>query len=134
MNRRIRKYGLTDFGQIQIPPLPQFIVMIDRADQHTPNLLTHLGTPGSLVFVVGFDIPSTSEKVTYGPFAGPYLNGNIRLFVSADTLQGEIVTDGSGVFNQRILTRRGNETTMLEISAPLTWKPGDPFIFTEITL
>lgn len=132
MNRRIRKYGLTDFGQIQIPPLPQFIVMTEEGG--TQFVLTHTGNPGSLVFSGSGTIPSTPDKVIYGPYAGPYLNGNIRLVLSGGILQGIIVTDGSGVFNQRVLTRRGNETTMLEISAPPTWKPGDPFVFTEITL
>lgn len=121
MRHRLRRrtiQGYMDFGDLQIPPLPQNICMQGR-DNGVFYHLTHTGTAGSLVLSLSTTLPTQPDTVFYGPHAGPYLAGDIRLYITGGSLIYETVSPDL-VFNQRVLTRRGTETTMLEILAPAT--------------
>lgn len=125
--------GYTDMGGVQIPPLPMFIIMEDRQST-LPYVLTHTGTGLSIVPVLSLTIPNTTEYTFYGPYAGPYLNGNIRLFVSGGLLSAEFAQSSNKVYNQQIYTRRGNEHQLIRITAPETWVEGDALVYTPIQL
>lgn len=130
--RRRRVGSYTDLGPVQIPPLPQNIVMQDRVTFEM-YFLTQTGDPGSLDLLLSTVVPSQPDTVFYGPYAGPYLNGNIRLYVESGILLGELVGPDAN-FQQRVLTRRGSETILLEVTAPVGWRPGDALLLEEIEL
>lgn len=128
MKKRPQIYGFLYMGQVQIPPIPNYIVMIDRVTG-VNMLLSFSG--GSPVMTAG--VPATPDYTLYGSRAGPYLNGNIRLFSSSGTLSAELIsaTDLS-VGNARVIARVAGSTTGLEVTAPLTWKAGDALVYTSI--
>jgi len=84
-------YGWSDLGPIQIPVLPPYIVLTDRADG-TLWLLTWNATNQPPVDGLGYvsirndGLPTGPRVQTYGPFDGPTVGsvkGNVavRLFV-----------------------------------------------------
>jgi hypothetical protein len=87
-------YGFTDLGPIQIPVVPQFIMMTDRADGVTLWWLTFDTTvsyPDGLgtIAVTTTSPPFGFPYQTFGPYDGPYLNGDAgfaKLFVRGGTL------------------------------------------------
>ena len=129
--------GAIDMGRPRVPPLPQAIQMIDR-DDGTVYLLSHTGEVGSLELDLTATLYTKPDVVTYGPNDGPYLNGNIRLYVASGSLAGELVdaedTPAVDYRSPRVLTRSGFARTMLEITADDDWTPGDEFTYTEVTL
>jgi hypothetical protein len=129
---RQRFDGYIYWGRPRIPPLPQNIVMEDRVTG-TQYFLTHTGSLGSLVFEVSTTIPTKPDTLFYGPHDGPYLPGNVRLFVQNGALDGEpVVLPDLPVSNHRVLTRRANERFGLEVTLPDSWEQGDPFTYTEV--
>lgn len=131
--QRRRIAGYTDMGGVRVPPLPMFIIMEDRAST-LPYVLTHTGTYPALVFSASLTLPSTTEYTRYGPYAGPYLNGNIRLFINGGVLNAEFAQATGKVSTQKVLTRRGVEDTLIWITAPTTWKEGDALTYTPISV
>lgn len=133
MSYRIRKtrYGYLDMGPARIPPLPQYLVMRDRADG-TDYLLTHTGEVGNLEFALSAVLPTSPDVIFHGPHDGPYLAGTVRLYLDGGSLHGERVDRAWSIAGPRVLTRRDNERAFLEIGLPDTWHIGDDFTFTEI--
>lgn len=124
MRRTIQ--GYLDMGPVQIPPLPEYIVMVDRSDgQH--YVLTHDGAD----VVLSTTIPNSKELTVFGPYDGPYLNGNIRLFVSSGVLSAvEVDVRYARYYNHRVYARLGMSRTIIEITAPETWVNGDALVYT----
>lgn len=130
MNYSFRGYFSWD--RPRVPPLPQNIVMQDRVTG-TRYFLTHLGSPGSLTFTLSTTLPTRPDTIRYGPHDGPYLPGNVRLFIQNGALDGEpVVLPDLPISNQRVLTRRGNDRFGLDITVPLGWQQGQPFTYTEV--
>lgn len=124
--------GTFDLGPPRVPPLPLAIMMRAR-DTGQRFLLSHTGGVGTLVFNLSPTIYTLPDSVTYGPYAGPYLGGRVRLYVSSGTLQGELLGPAEPiVYSPRTLTRNSFQRRMLEITATSGWNPGDAFTFTEI--
>lgn len=124
-------------GKPRVPPLPHYIFMRSRDDFNDIFVITHSGTPGALTLLVtNQNMPVTLERVLYGPYDGPYIeNGRVRLFVDNGALDGEFVIPPSPIHNQqRVLSRRANERSFLELSAPASWKPGTQLTKTEISI
>lgn len=108
--------GYTDMGRPRVPPLPQNIVMTDRFNGQQ-YFLTHTGSAGFLVLELSTNMPRLSETTIYGPYAGPYYGGYIRLYVQNATLLTErIGPEEYPVQNPLILTRRGNERRFIQIT------------------
>jgi hypothetical protein len=120
-------------GRVRIPPLPQNIVMTERFTG-IKYFLTHTGSAGSLALNLSTSIPITPDTTVYGPYDGPYVTGDVRLYIQSATLQAEPIAPGSitAYGSQRVLTRRSNERRFLQISVADNWVPGDSFIYTEI--
>lgn len=124
--------GEGDIGRYRVPPMPVRIVLTDRTDG-LPYVLTHTGSPGSLVVaVVPWVItPTGNDATVYGPLAeGPYDNGQLlRLISGVISFANTPVAANNS--NGLILTRRGFESTVLQ----LTSNPGVTTVtYTEITL
>lgn len=118
--------GYLDMGLVQIPPLPIFIVLTDRVDG-LPYVLTHDGVD----VVLSTTIPATKELQVFGPYDGPYLNGNIRLFSASGVLSAvEVDVSIARYYNQRVYARLGQSRTIIEVTAPDTWQNGDPLVYT----
>lgn len=126
---RVIRHGYLDMGRPRVPPLPLNILIQDRVTG-TFYHLTHTGTPGSLSVSLSATLPAAPDKVIFGPFEGPYVSGRARLYVSSGALQSELAPED--LRQLRVLTRRGNERTFLEITVPGNWKTGDPLTFTQV--
>lgn len=117
-------------GAVRVPPLPQFIVMIDRVDG-LRRVLTHDGATVSL----STTIPAGKELTVFGPYEGPYLNGNIRLYSSSGTLSAvEVDVSIARYYTLAVYARQGNSRTIIEVTAPETWKNGDALVYTPLIL
>lgn len=128
MRRTIQ--GYLDMGRPRVPPLPQFIVMVDRVDS-LRRVLTHDGSTVSL----STTIPSGKDVTIFGPYEGPYINGNIRLFSSSGVLSAvEVDVLIARYYNQRVYARLGVSRTLIDVTAPETWKNGDVLVYTIVTL
>lgn len=125
-------HGYTDIGRIRIPPLPQYIVMTDRADG-TRWLLTYNlseGPDGDGRISITDMLPSTPDVLLFGPYDGPYLDGTdqqgrpiIRLLIRSGRLGYEqVMIQGiTSIANVRILTRLGLSHIFREIIIPSSW-------------
>ena len=127
-------YGWTDMGPIQIPALPQYIVLTDRVDG-LQYVLTHTlsGGVAQSPATLSTTIPSSPDKVVYGPNDGPYIQGNptIRLYSSSGVLVAETVPQPlpqTDIENQQVFSRNGNSPSLLLIG----WD-GSALTYTVIT-
>lgn len=107
--------GLWNLGRPEYPPLPMWVVMTDRVTG-TQYVLKHAGSVGSLTLDLSTELPARNYAL-YGPKDGPWLNGNIRLYISAGTMAAEIVYPRPGNWNPRVFARRANQRILLEITA-----------------
>ena len=133
LRQRNTVYGYLDMGRAQIPPLPPYTVFTDRADG-TLWLLSYTGTDPDYVIVLDDDLPTTPDVEFYDPLDGPYVGrGRVKLFVEGGVLQGELAdTSDATIRNRRIFARVTGTNTMLEITAPDDWVPGDPIVVVPI--
>lgn len=113
--RAERVRGLWNMGRPQVPPLPMWIVMEDRATG-IQYVLKHTGDPGSLVLDLSTTLPARNRAV-YGPYEGPYLNGRVRLYIENGTLSSEVPFPAPGNWGPRVFARRANQRLLLEITA-----------------
>lgn len=119
-------------GPPRIPPQAQFIVMTDSSTG-TRYLLTHDGV--SAAVELSTTLPTGRDVVIYGPYEGPYLNGNVRLRIAGGVLFGEeLALTADKEYRQRVLARLGNSNTYVEVTVPATWVDGDPLVFTQIVI
>lgn len=133
MTKRRSIQGYLDMGKPRIPPLPTNILMTDRVSG-TVYHLTYTGSLGTLALSLS-TTPVPRQFLTFGPHAGPYLNGRVRLFISGGALSAEEVGGGDlPVYNMRVMCRRGNSSLVLEITASNNWKTGDALTYTEVQL
>ena len=123
-------------GPVRVPPLPQYIVLTDRATgvQYT---LIHDST-GTLIGITD-DVTTKPDRITFGPSDGPWLPGDptIRIIVRNAQLGYETVALPTGVadYDQaRVLTRRALERKTLEIAIPTGWTEGDMLCYNSITI
>lgn len=135
LKQRRRVQGYTDLGRIRIPPLPQYTIMTDRADG-TKWLLqwntTHFSIDGNGYISITTVLPSTPDKLIYGPYEGPFVQeqnaaqGNpvLRLLIRGGRLGYESLQDQGvqSIDNPRVLTRRVGSNTLREVVVPLVWK------------
>lgn len=132
---------LPDSNRPRIPPLPQFIVMTDRADG-TEWVLTHDVTGEYIAIndhgldIVGDKLGQWTDVVRYGPYEGPYVKDPVakpdvaiqpqfRLLIRGGYLGFEQVDEPPSkreIQNARILTRRGVSRTIREILVPQVFK------------
>lgn len=113
----VKKWGgYWNMGRPQVPPLPAFIVMTDRVTG-TEYVLTLSGTSPALALSVSSTLPAERLRASYGPYDGPYLNGEIRLYISNGALASEVPWPKPGNWNARVFARRSNERTLLEITS-----------------
>lgn len=125
--------GYTSMGKPRVPPLPQFIIMQDRSTADF-YVLTHTGVAPALTLEPSLALPTKPDKVYYGPYDGPYLNGNVRLYLSGGVLSAEFAQGPGLNYQQRVVSRRGNERDFVEITAPAEWQEGDPLTYTVISV
>lgn len=117
-------------GRIRIPPLPQYMVLIDR-DDDTRWMLTHTLTPatsdGFGYFSITTPVPrNVYDYMTFGKYDGPILSTQptVKLLVRGGYLGYEqetlpiSITDRD---NPRILSRRGVARESREIYIPNSW-------------
>lgn len=102
--------GYRYMGRTRVPSMPNRLAMIDRETGDT-WVLSHTGDPGSLELDFVARDPRWLDVTLYGPYDGPYF-GNYRLFLAYGTLMAEYAP---GYGSQTILTRRGFDTTVLQI-------------------
>lgn len=135
LRERRQVQGYTDLGRIRIPPLPPYIIMTDR-DTGTLWLLswnlTTASQDGKGYVSITDVIPSTPDKLVYGPYDGPYVQEQnaaqgspvIRLLIRGSRLGYEMVSTQSlaSIDNQPVLTRQGLVFSFREIIVPATWK------------
>lgn len=132
---RRRIMGYTDLGHIRIPPLPQFIIMTDRADGTFWELQWNTDTPsfdGNGYISITDTLSRKPDKTTYGPYEGPYVQEQnitqgspiIKLLIRGGRLGYEMVREQSlqSIDNPPVLTRRVGSNTLREIIVPLTWR------------
>jgi len=112
-SERVRGYW--NLGRPAVPPLPAFVVMTDRVTG-TLYVLTYTGASPSLALSVSATIPARNRTV-YGPMEGPYLNGNVRLYVSSGSLLSEVLYPSPGSWGPRVFARLNNQRVLLEITA-----------------
>lgn len=123
--------GYTDLGRVRIPPLPQIVVLEDRADG-TLWALTHDST-GTYVGLTD-ELPGTRKDFfLYGAWQGPLVPSDhrLRLLVRDGHLGYEEVDHPVGVQdidNARVLTRRTG-ATKFEIVKPAAWATGDALAY-----
>lgn len=82
-------YGYADFGPIQMPPVPRYIVLTDRTTgtawwlTYNTDLTTADGY--GYISITDTSPPSSQESITFGAYDGPYLSGPLgttrQLFV-----------------------------------------------------
>lgn len=111
--KRVRGYW--NLGRPQVPPLPQWMILVDR-ETGVSYALTQEGSPGSLTLALTTQLPKRNFAV-FGPEDGPFLNGNVRLFVESGTLQSEVIWPSPGKWQARVFCRRANERRLLEVRA-----------------
>lgn len=114
--RSERVGGYHNMGRPQVPPLPAFVVMEDRVTG-TQYVLGLTGDSPTLALDVSATLPAERLRRDFGPMEGPYLRGNIRLYISSGTLTAEVVYPSPGIWGPRVFARRANERTLLEITA-----------------
>lgn len=123
-----------DLGQIQLPPLPQYIFLQAR-DTGEWFVLTHSGETGALVASISTELPDTTEVYRYEAPSGPVLDGRVRLYVVSTCLGAELVgPDETAVYTPPVWTRRGLDHATIHITAPRGWMPGDPLTLTEYSI
>lgn len=128
---RIMVNGYTFMGHIQIPPLPETIILTDRGDGTlwalTHNTTTGYQPPDGLGYISITDVLPTNDYVIYAPFEGPRLSSDPSIVL--------LVRDGYLGYEQQVLprfttdidnapvrTRRANAHEVREIIVPTTWK------------
>lgn len=111
-----RVRGYWNLGRPQVPPLPAFIVMVDRTTG-TEYVLTLSGTSPSLSLNISATLPAERLRSNFGPMDGPYLRGNVRLYVDGGVLLSEVLFPRPGIWGPRVFARRLNERVLLEITA-----------------
>lgn len=128
-------YGYTDLGKPRVPPLPQRIILTDRADG-TRWLLTFNLTPSTSDGYGHISITDTiprsfdQDYFEYGAYDGPYVpgsGGGARLLVRSGRLgfdDGPIPQGISDDNQGRIFARVGLQRGFREIIIPSTWKAG----------
>ena len=129
--------GFTDIGAIRIPPLPQTIVLTDRATG-TKYGLIHDST-GNFIGLDDAASVVTGEVVIYGAHDGPILSlrPTVRLLVRNGHLGYEDLPLPTGVTdrdNAPPLSRRGNESKLFEIKAGTGWVTGDVLAYEQTSL
>lgn len=131
---RKRIHGYTDFGGIRIPPLPQFIGVEDRATT-VIWYFTLTGDDPNQAIAFTTEKPHPESEITYfGPYEGPYLDDNLRLYMQDGFFLIEYAQGPGKVNNQGVFFRRGNERTIIQIQSPPNFRIGDELIVTKITL
>ena len=122
--------GYTNFGKIQIPFLPQGIVLTDR-DDGTLWLLTHNLTEASADdtghIAITDTIPSNINYRTYSADSGPVFGSNptIRLILRGGNLGYETYSLSgytTDIDQPPVQTRRGNQHWTNEIIIPTSWQ------------
>lgn len=126
--------GFWNMGR-PVKPLPPYVTLVDRVTG-VDYYLSQTGSPGSMALSL---VPWTGlirqPFHDYGMDGGPFLNGIVKLYVANGALAGELIADPIAIWDPRIFTRDAAfGRHLLEITAPLTWKVGDPFIYTELDI
>ena len=122
--------GFWNMGRPRLP-LPGYVVMTDRATG-IDYFLGQEGDPGSMaVSLEHWDGTIRQPFHDYGLDGGPYLaQGTVKLFIDEQTLLAE--TGDGKISDPRIFTRSDFERHLIELSAPVGWKPGDALVYTEV--
>ena len=120
MSRR-RVKGFTDFGGIQPPVLPQYLILTDR-DDGTLWYLSH--SSDGLTFAINDGTISIPLKRIFASFDEPYAKSNprMRVFVRGGRLGYEIRELPQGEQDRdtmRLLTRRADENVQRELISPV---------------
>lgn len=102
--------GYTFMGRPRVPPMPNRLALKDRTTG-LYKVLSHTAGAGS--FVLADIDPKWRDVQKFGTHEGPY-HGDYRLYLDNAVLAFELAPDHS---NSRILTRRGFDKTVLEITA-----------------
>lgn len=126
-------YRLTDNPSVdwmRIPPLPQMIIMRDRAD-NTRWLLSHNTTessPDGLGYIsITNSFQDNGDIVEFGPYEGPIVNSvvnDLKLLIRGGYLGYEYEPPPRYVGDRRqarVLTRRGVARVTREIIVPIGW-------------
>lgn len=120
--------GYQFHGKQRIPPMPNRIAMTER-DSKQLFVLSHTGTSPALTLDLVAVDPKWTDVTTFGVNDGPYV-GNWRLYLNNGTLFAEAVDPANVLSNMRVLTRKGFESTMLDI----TVNNNGTVIYTELTV
>lgn len=135
-DHRRRVQGFTDLGNIQIPPIAATWVLTDRADG-VEYALIHDSTGGFIGLdnaASRVDVPSA---VVFPAEQGPVLSADptVRLLVRGGALGYEKLPLPTGVTDldgSRVLSRRDNQSTILEIRQAAGWVDGDALIWEQV--
>lgn len=122
--------GYWNMGRPRLP-LPPYVVMTDRSTG-IDYFLGQEGSPGSMaVSLEHWDGTIRQPFHDYGPDGGPYLNGGkVKLYIDEATLHAVVGT--AAISDPRVFTRDDAfGRRLLEITAPINWKLGDPLTYTE---
>ena len=132
--RRVK--GFTDLGSIRIPPIAATLVLTDRATG-TEYALIH----DSAGDFIGLDDAASrvdvASAVVFSAFQGPILSADptVRLLVRNGFLGYEVTALATSVADldgSRVLSRRGNQSTILEIRQASGWVDGDALIWEKV--
>lgn len=116
--------GYWDMGSIQIPPLPQRIVLTDLASGLLSEVVHDGNNPGALSVITGTAISSKPDKLVYGTNDGPIagiatLAGGVRVFGF------RVAVTGGVLFYQAFglgLTEKDRETAPVFVRTTLVGK------------
>ncbi len=120
---RKRVKGFTDFGSIQLPVLPQFVIFTDREDG-TLWYLSH--SSDGLNIALNDGTINVPFKRVFAANDEPFIRNNprMRIFVRGGRIGYEIIELEQGVTDKdtmRIISRRGNENVQREMIAPASF-------------
>lgn len=125
-----RLYQNPSIDWLRFPPLPQMIVMTDRADGKR-WLLSHNtshSTPDGHGHVsINDTFIDNGDIVEFGPYEGPVVNdavNEIKLLIRGGRLGYEVEPATSGIRDRRqmrVLSRKGLTTDFREIIVPAGW-------------
>lgn len=135
MERR-RVQGFTDLGGIFIPPRSATLVLTDRADG-TEYALIHDSTGNFIGLDSAASRVNVASAIVFGAFFGPILSADptVRLLVRDGALGYEVTPLDQSVRDLdggRVLSRRGNESRILEIRQASGWVDGDALIYEQV--
>lgn len=107
--------GMWNMGRPRVPPLPQFVSMLDRMSDDQ-WYLSFTGESPALELALTVTRPSDPNVATFFRYTGPYTpDGNWRLYVENGVLLAEAATTPGFLTNPQTYARRGYERTLLRI-------------------